>query len=150
MKKIILSLFALALILFIKPAHAQTSADYKGAEATLPHYKAVYYLDQAEPKNVEHILRNMDNALEDERLKGKVEIELVVFGDGVALYQKSSTYEQQLLDLQKKGVILTMCSNTMKSRNIAKDSLFPFIGYVPSANGELIIRQAQGWVAVRP
>ena len=38
----------------------------------------------------------------------------------------------------------------MKERNISKEELFPFIAYVPTGNGELIIRQAQGWSLVHP
>ena len=33
---------------------------------------------------------------------------------------------------------------------MSKDELLPLISYVPSGNGELIIRQAQGWSLVHP
>ena len=147
MKKLFQSLFIVTCMLFVKPAIAQT---YEGAPATKDHYKAIYMLDDADPKKMDHTLRNIDNALEDPRLKGKLEVELIVFGDGVAVYQKSGTNEASLLALQKKGVILAMCSNTMKMRHIDKESLFPFVNYVPSANGEIIIRQAEGWAVIHP
>jgi intracellular sulfur oxidation DsrE/DsrF family protein len=147
MKKLIQSLLIATGILFIKPAMAQT---FEGAPATKDHYKAIYMLDDADPKKMDHTLKNIDNALEDPRLKGKLDVELIVFGEGVAVYQKTGTYEGSLLALQKKGVILAMCSNTMKMRHIDKESLFPFVNYVPSANGEIIIRQADGWAVIHP
>jgi intracellular sulfur oxidation DsrE/DsrF family protein len=151
MKKLIQTLFILSAILFIKPVMAQSAKpDFKGAEATQAHYKALYFLDDIDPKKIKGTLRNIDNALEDVRLKGKLEVELVAFGDGVAVYEKANSYEQTLLALQKKGVILAQCNNTIRERHIDTATLFPFISYVPSGNGEIIIRQAQGWAVVHP
>lgn len=123
---------------------------FTGAEATLNNYKALYVLNNGDEKKITGILRNIKNALEDPRLKGKLEIELIVFGDGVRVYEKTGPFEQTLKDLQAKGVILAQCENTIKERHIDKSALFPFIFYVPSANGEIIIRQYQGWAIVHP
>jgi uncharacterized protein len=151
MKKIMLSILVLSAFLSIKPAMAQNNTPvFTGAEATKSHYKALYFLDDADPKKIKGILRNINNALGDERLKEKVEIELVAFGDGVAVFEKANPYEDTLLALQKKGVILAQCSNTVRERNIDKNTLFPFISYVPSGNGEIIIRGSEGWVIVHP
>lgn len=150
MKKLFLALLLFSAI-SIKPVMAQTETPaFKGAEATKAHYKALYFLDDADPKKIKGTLRNINNVLEDERLKGKVEIELVAFGDGVATFEKANPYEETLLALQKKGVILAQCSNTVRERNIDKNTLFSFISYVPSGNGEIIIRGADGWVIVHP
>jgi intracellular sulfur oxidation DsrE/DsrF family protein len=151
MKKVIQYCIILVAVLLFKPAMAQTTnADYKGADATKTHYKALYFVDDADPKKIKMTLRNIDNALEDARLKGKLEVELVAFGDGVAMYLKENPYEAALLALQKKGVILAQCSNTVRERNIDKATLFPFIGYVPSGNGEILIRANDGWAVVHP
>jgi intracellular sulfur oxidation DsrE/DsrF family protein len=147
MKKLIQTLCIISGILFLKPVMAQT---FQGAEATRPHYKALYFLDDADPKKIKGTLRNIDNALEDARLKGKLEVEFVAFGDGVAVFEKENPYEETLLALQKKGVVLAQCSNTVRERHIDKNTLFSFISYVPSGNGEIIIRQAEGWSIVHP
>ncbi len=147
MKKLIQSAVILSAFLFIKSAAAQT---FTGAEATQSHYKAVYFLDDSLTKKIKGTLRNIDNALEDVRLKGKLEIELVAFGDGYVVYDKKGPYEAALLALQKKGVILAQCSNTVRERHIDKETLFPFINYVPSGNGEIIIRGGDGWAVVHP
>ena len=121
-----------------------------GATADQAHYNAVYQLDSDDPKLIQQTLRNINNALEDARLKGKITIELVAFGNGTALFRKDQPYEAPLTALKAKGVILSQCLNTLKEKKISKDELLPLIAYVPSGNGELIIRQAQGWSLVHP
>ena len=151
MKKTIASIAVLFAIIVAKPAFAQrTDSLFTGAKATMSHYKALYYLDDADPKKIKGTLRNIGNALEDVRLKVKIEIELVAFSDGVAVYDKSGPYEATLLELQRKGVILAQCNNTVVERHIDKATLFSFIGYVPTGNGEIIIRQAEGWATIHP
>lgn len=135
---------------FFKPMMAQEKGGFTGAKATMKHYKALYVLNNGEEKKINSTLRNIKNALEDPRLKGKLELELIVFGDGVAVYHKNSSYEPALKLLQSKGVILAQCENTLKERKIDKSELFDFISFVPSGNGEIIIRQQQGWAVVHP
>ncbi|GAC1313625.1 MAG: hypothetical protein NVSMB24_37110 [Mucilaginibacter sp.] len=151
MKKYTLILVAFAFLTFVKTASAQTDpAAFTGATAKLKHYDALYILNSNDDKKIKGTLRNIDNALEDVRLKGKLHVELIAFGDGVAVYMKSGAYEQTLKDLQAKGVVLAQCSNTIKERKIDKNDLFPFVSYVPSGNGEIIIRQYEGWAVVHP
>ena len=151
MKKYTLILVAFAFLAFLKTASAQTDpAAFTGATAKLKHYDALYILNSNDDKKINGTLRNIDNALEDVRLKGKLHVELIAFGDGVAVYMKSGAYEQTLKDLQAKGVVLAQCSNTIKERKIDKNDLFPFVSYVPSGNGEIIIRQYEGWAVVHP
>jgi intracellular sulfur oxidation DsrE/DsrF family protein len=152
MKKYTVILAAFIFLTFVKTASAQQTdpAAFTGATAKFKNYNALYILNSNDDKKISGILRNIANALEDPRLKGKLHVELIAFGDGVAVYMKSGTYEQALKDLQAKGVILAQCSNTIKERKIDKNDLFPFISYVPSGNGEIIIRQYQGWAVVHP
>jgi hypothetical protein len=151
MKKASLILLAFTTIFLINKAQCQSAQKpFAGAIATLNHYKALYMLDSKDTKEITGTLRNINNALEDPRLKGKLEVELIAFGDGVAVYEKSGPFEQTLKALQAKGVLLAQCENTVRERHIDKNSLFPFISYVPSGNGEIIIRQSQGWAVVHP
>lgn len=124
--------------------------NFHGAEATLNEYKALYVLNESGDKKIRAVLRKINNALEDPRLKGKLQVELIAFGDGVDVYRKANQYDTLLTALQQKGVLLAQCENTMRERHISKDELWPFISYVPSGNGEIIIRQYQGWAIVKP
>lgn len=123
---------------------------FHGAMAEAKTYKAVYFINDSSTHKIKSTLRNIKNALEDPRLTGKLEVELVAFGDGVAVFKKENHFDTLLLDLQKRGVILAECLNTLKEKKISKDELWDFVSYVPTGNGEIIIRQAQGWAVLHP
>lgn len=151
MKIIITLLFAVLSFSVSESAQAQDKTPaFTGAQANLNEYKALYVLNSGEEKRITSTLRNIKNALEDPRLKGKLQVELVVFGDGVKVFDKTGPFEETLRSLQSKGVILAQCENTLRERKISKESLFPFISFVPSGNGEIIIRHYQGWAVVHP
>ncbi|QNK64980.1 DsrE family protein [Pedobacter sp. PAMC26386] len=151
MKKTILICSLLLMMAGATTSFAQTKPqEFTGAKATLKNYKALYVLNSGDEKKMTSTLRNMKNALEDPRLKGKLELELIVFGDGVAVYNKNGVFEKTLRDLQARGVLLAQCENTIKERHIEKSALYDFISYVPSGNGEIIIREYQGWAVVHP
>lgn len=147
MKTLSTALLLLSMLL-VKPVLAQTP--FHGAEATKSKYYVAYQLNTDNEEKIKGTLQNIQNALSDPRLKGKLEVELVVHGAGVAAFRKGSPYEQSLLDLQKQGTLLVQCENTLIQRKISKDELYPFVLYTPSANGELIIRQQQGWAVIHP
>lgn len=151
MKKLFFLLFAVIFLSFSYRSNAQNpAAKFSGAKAILRNYKVLYVLNSGDEKKITGTLRNLKNALDDPRLKGKLDAELIAFGDGVAVYQKNGIFEKTLLELQKRGVLLAQCENTLKERSIDKTSLFDFISYVPSGNGEIIIRQYEGWAVVHP
>lgn len=127
-----------------------TAQHFQGAKANKKVYKVVYQLNTEEDTKITSTLKNISNALQDPRLEGKLEVELVVHGGGVFALKKGSIHEVQLRDLQKKGVIIAQCENTLKTRKIAKDELYDFISFVPTGNGELIIRQVDGWAIIHP
>ena len=123
---------------------------FTGPQFSLPLYHVIYQLDNNDPKIIEKAIRNINNTLTDPRLAGKVEIEMVAFGGGTDAYLKGSKYENDLKALIEKGVIISQCNNTLKERKISRDQLYDFIAIVPSGNGELIIRQAEGWSIIKP
>lgn len=128
----------------------QQNAAFTGAKANGKKYRVIYQLDSNDPKIIEKTIRNINNALTDPRLAGKLEVELVAFSGGTDAYLLSGKYEAQIKDLAEKGVIVAQCSNTLRERKIDRNQLFSFIAIVPSGNGELIIRQAQGWAVIKP
>jgi intracellular sulfur oxidation DsrE/DsrF family protein len=141
----------LVCVSYINTANGQSKViHFSGAKATKSHYKVLYILNNGEDKRISATLRNINNALEDPRLIGKLEVELIVFGDGVAVFKKDGKYQKELITLTSKGVLLAQCENTLRERKIKKDELFEFIHFVPSGNGEVIIRQQQGWSVIHP
>ena len=102
MKKATIVLLGLATMFIAKHAQSQSSQQlFTGAKATLQHYKALYVINVDDAKKISGTLRNINNALDDPRLKGKLEVELIAFGNGVALYEKSGSFEKTLQDLQQ-------------------------------------------------
>lgn len=123
---------------------------YAGADATKAAYKVIYQLDTNQPDTIKKAIRNINNLLEDPRLKDKLEVELIAFSGGTEALMKSSAYESALKDLIAKKVIVAQCLNSLKDRKLDKSQFYDFIGYVPSGNGELSIRGAEGWVIIKP
>lgn len=153
MKKYKFVMICMAVLFFAQTGYAQNSEkkeEFTGANATLDSYKALYVINSSDEKRVKGALKNINNALEDPRLKGKLEIELIVFSDGVEIYKKGSPYLETLKNLHDKGVVLAQCENTLRERKIKKSELYPFISFVPSGNGEIIIRHYEGWAIVHP
>jgi len=155
MKKV--SLLVISIVLLTTATTAQTNDKalennkaFTGARATKKMYHAIYQLDNADEKIIDKAIRNINNALNDPRLAGKIKIELIAFGGGTDAYLKGSKYEEDLKALVQKGVVVAQCNNTLKQRKITRDQLYDFIGIVPSGNGELIIRQAEGWSVIKP
>lgn len=124
--------------------------EFTGAKADLKAYKAIFQLDNNDPKIINQTLHNISNALEDPRLKGKIKIELIAFASGTDAYLKGSAYQDELKDLAERGVIISQCHNTLVAKKLTKNDIYDFIAVVPSGVGELIIRQAQGWAVVKP
>ncbi|HEY2581922.1 MAG TPA: hypothetical protein VGI43_08950 [Mucilaginibacter sp.] len=150
MKKYQFILIILACCAFAKTAKAQTDTTLTGATAQLSHYDALYILNSGDENKIQATLRSISNALSDRRLKGKLHIELIAYAGGVNIYKKSGKYEQQLKELYDQSVTLAECNNTMKMMNISRGDLFPFVVYVPSGNGEIILRHFDGWAIVQP
>ncbi len=124
--------------------------NYKGAPAPLAQYKVIYQLDTSDPKVVEKALHGIENVLADPRLKGKLEIELVTFSSGTEIQKKNSAYADQLKHLVTQGVIVAQCANSLVMRKLSPEDIHDFVAIVPSANGELVIRHAEGWAVVKP
>lgn len=147
----IISLLSVGKLSAQTPEDLTKNASFQGAIAEKKAYHTIYQLDSNDPKTIEKAIRNINNVLDDPRLKGKLTVELITFSGGTEAFLKStSKYEEQFKKLIARGVIIAQCTNSLKERNLTKEQLFDFIGYVPSGNGELIIRAHQGWNIVKP
>ncbi|MBV8255092.1 MAG: DsrE family protein [Chitinophaga sp.] len=152
MKKLLSIITVCCLLAGISQAQDKLSLNksFHGAVATANTYKAIYQLDTNAPERIEKAIRNINNLLDDPRLKGKIQVELIAFSKGADAYLKTSGFEEKLVALINRGVIVAECENTLRERKIPKEQLYDFIAYVPSANGELVIRAAEGWSIIKP
>jgi uncharacterized protein len=93
-------------------------------------------------------------ALQQELATEGAEIHVLVHSRAwplVARNQRSSSSEIHLKAeaLARRGVRFVLCENTMHGANLRKRDLLPFVKTVPSAIGELVKKQNDGWVYVR-
>lgn len=152
------SIIVLGMMLFAcHSLNAQTLSEaekknkaFTGAEATKKDYYAIYQLDNNDPKIIEKAIRNINNALNDPRLKGKLHVEVIAFAGGTEVNLKGGKYENDLKSLVENGVIVAQCNNSLRERKISSDQLYDFVAVVPSGNGELILRQSEGWSVIKP
>ena len=128
----------------------ETNRAFMGAVAKKKSYHAVYQLDTNDPKIIDKAIHNINNALSDQRLIGKLQIELVTLSGGTEAVMIGSKFEKDLKELIEKGVILVQCNNSLMQRKLTREQIYDFMAVVPSGNGELIIRQAEGWAIIKP
>ncbi|MBW8361334.1 MAG: DsrE family protein [Kaistella sp.] len=150
MLNLIKTLFLILTLTGLQMAAQNKNPRFKPAKAGLTEYRALYVLNESDEAKILGIVKNIHHAMDDPRLKGKLYVELLAFGPGVELYRKKNGYEKLLITLKKRGVIFVQCENTLKEKNIPKADLFDFIRYTPSGNGEIILRQYEGWAVVKP
>ncbi|MDP2832071.1 MAG: hypothetical protein Q8Q28_01995 [Pseudomonadota bacterium] len=82
--------------------------------------------------------------------KDKVNIELVVFGNGSGLLKFDSPLANRIDDALANGASVLMCENTMTGQKLTKADMHPKVGYVKAGVIEIIEKGRQGWTVVRP
>lgn len=93
---------------------------------------------------------NVVKNIQAEYGKDKVDIELVVFGNGSGLLKFDSPLANRIDDTLASGASVSMCENTMKGQKLVKADMHPKIGYVKAGVIEIIEKSKQGWTVVRP
>jgi intracellular sulfur oxidation DsrE/DsrF family protein len=93
---------------------------------------------------------NVTRNIQTEYGKDKVDIEVVVFGNGANLLKFDSPLANRIDDTLATGVQVVMCENTMKARKLTAADMHPKVSYVKAGIVEIIEKQKQGWAVVRP
>jgi len=93
-----------------------------------------------------NVIRN----IQAEYGKDKVDVELVVFGNGSGLLQFDSQLANRVNDTMASGAKVLMCQNSMKARKLTEADMHAGIGYVKAGVVEIIDKQKQGWAVLRP
>jgi hypothetical protein len=109
----------------------------------------VIQVSDGDPKTWNQALNVIGN-IQAEYGKDKVDIEVVVFGNGVGLLQFDSPLANRIDDTLARGATVLMCENTMTGRKLTKADMHPKISYVKAGVVEIIEKQKQGWAVVRP
>lgn len=112
-------------------------------------HRVVFDLTAEGAERWDGVLRNIENVRKAFGAEN-VEVQLVVHGKAYPLLQQTNIEMQgRLQALSEGGVRLSLCQNTMRRFNVAKESLFPFVGTVDAAVAELVRRQEAGWAYIK-
>ena len=109
----------------------------------------VIQVSDGDPKTWTQALNVVRN-VQSEYGMDRVNIEVVVFGNGIGLLEKSSPQASRISETSLSGAKVLMCENTMAGRKKTRDDMLPDIGYVKAGVVEIIEKQKQGWAVVRP
>ncbi len=77
-------------------------------------------------------------------------IEIVFHGPAVyGMLKDTGYFKEQIIGFHKKGVVMAVCNNALKVRNINPDRVIPEAMIVPVAILELAKKQEQGWSYIK-
>lgn len=111
-------------------------------------YKVLIHIDESAKAKGDLVLRNIENLIAD---LGPGQIELVANYEAVTLFVRSpDLYGTKVRELASRGVRFRICTNAMRAFGITKEMLLPEFEIVPSALGELVKKQAEGWAYIKP
>ena len=79
-----------------------------------------------------------------------VDLEIVVYGPGIAMLKGDSAVAPRVSAALQSGVKVVACQNTMKAQNLSQADMLPGIGFVPAGVVELMQKQQQGYAYLRP
>ncbi len=110
--------------------------------------KAVIHVNFADPDRQEDALGNIENILKSVPM---AQVEVVCHGKGINIVvTDQSKHAEKLTALMKQGVQFVACENTMKKKDIAKDSLISGVTTVPSGAVEVLRKQQESYGYFRP
>ncbi|HMI78083.1 MAG TPA: DsrE family protein [Ferruginibacter sp.] len=77
-------------------------------------------------------------------------IEVVFHGNAVYAMLKDTGYlKAQIMDLHKKGIVFSVCNNSLKARNIEPGRVIQEAVIVPSAIIEIVKKQEESWSYIK-
>jgi len=139
----------LAALLVACAAVAAGSARAADAAASTPvREQAIFAVSDADPAKWNLTLGNIANAL-DGIGADKADIELVVYGPGIAMLKKDSAVADRVAAALGHGVRIAACQNSMRAFKLEAADLVPGVGAVPSGVVELIRREHAGYAYLR-
>lgn len=109
----------------------------------------VVQVSDADPAKWNLALNNVKNV---QQVLGadNVNVEIVVYGPGIAMLQMDSSVAGRIEEAKKANVTIVACENTMKGMKLTKEDMLPNTSYVPAGVVELMKKQKAGYAYIRP
>ncbi len=134
-------------LMFISTILGAGVAAVNAQPAAIP--SVIIQVSDSDPKTWGQALNVIKN-IQSEYGKGKVNVELVVFGNGSGLLKFDSPLANRIDDTLASGAAVVMCENTMKGQKLVAADMHPKISYVKAGVIDIIEKSKQGWTVVRP
>ena len=116
--------------------------------------KFIFPLSTANEKEISHLIGTSNRVI---KAYGSNNYELVIvcYADGIKAIQKDAVFTDKNITKRMKALLLSdveilACNNTLKSRKIKKSELIEDVDIVEAGVVEIIERQVDGYVYVRP
>jgi intracellular sulfur oxidation DsrE/DsrF family protein len=111
--------------------------------------RVVIQVSDADPGKWNLALNNARNLQADLGARN-VDIEIVAYGPGIGMLKAGSTVGNRVGEALGAGVKVVACENTMRGQKLAKTDMLDGIGYVNAGVVEIMRRQQERWVYLRP
>ncbi|MEO8923939.1 MAG: DsrE family protein [Caldimonas sp.] len=111
--------------------------------------KVVFQVSDAEPAKWNLTLNNVRN-FQTELPDDESDLEVVVYGPGIAMLKGDSSAAHRVAEALKNGVKVVACENSMRNAKLVYADMLPNIGFVPAGVVELVKKQQQGYAYIRP
>lgn len=111
-------------------------------------HKTVFQFVSGDTLSQKSLINNLKNFKEG---WPKSQVEVVFHGNGIFMVMtEKTTFAKELQNfVEKEGIKMVVCENTMKQKKIKKEQLLPFMQTVPMGIGEIVIKQEEGWSYIK-
>lgn len=146
---------ALAAALLVACTAAGARADYRETELSAPEpgfdapRRILLQIATDDERAINNILWNAVNL---QKFYGfdNVRIAVVAFGPGMVALYRDSPVRERVESLLKYDIEFIGCGNTMETTHRGEAELIEGVDYVTAGIAEIVERQLDGWVYVRP
>lgn len=109
--------------------------------------KIVWEMASGDTTQQRVLFRQINNVL---TVAPDTKIEIVFHGNSVyGLLKDTGHFKEQIVALHKRGVVMAVCNNALKMRNINTNRVIPEGTVVPVAILELAKKQEEGWSYIK-
>ncbi len=77
------------------------------------------------------------------------EVEVVFHQSAIEALRRGTPREGGVRDLMARGASIVACRNSMRARNMGEDELIAGVSIVKAGVGEIVRRQAEGWIYLK-
>ena len=148
-RKSLAAIVALVSLLLLGLPAARSADGVQPQNSTGAKHKAVLQVSEGDPKKWNLALNNARNLQEDVG-RANVDIEIVMFGPGIAMVRFDSEVADRIAETVGRGIKIAVCENTMTALKLTKSDMLPNLSYVKAGVTELMTKQEQGYAYIRP